>query len=351
MKRILAAIFVLILASISCQTLMPTEPPSATEMPLVIEATLVVETEPQVTSTPRPTPHPITCVDDSCLNACLVRIQDAISIGQIESLGGDYAGTEADLNLVTYKVKDGELGEPLILYAPQEFKSFQEDLETQQMVWDYASALLPPDELKWIGEYYIFTDNADNVLAWVSPRGEADRSSWQLAVDIIDAQEPVYLTYTLVHEFGHLLTLNTDQIPPSDFYFGWGQNPSFCKQYLDPNGCSTPDSYINHFYQAFWVNIFEEWRDTVEKVRADTDDEYFALVDEFYSRHENEFVRDYAASNIHEDMAESFTYFVLEPKPEGDSVIDQKIRFFYDFPEMVALRQQIIQNVCSYTAE
>ncbi|MBP8164499.1 MAG: hypothetical protein KAX86_03600, partial [Anaerolineales bacterium] len=185
MKRILAAIFVLILASISCQTLMPTEPPSATEMPLVSEATLVVETETQVTSTPRPTPHPITCVDDSCLNACLVRIQDAISIGQIESLGGDYAGTEADLNLVTYKVKDGELGEPLMLYAPQEFKSFQEDLETQQMVWDYASALLPPDELKWIGEYYIFTDNADNVLAWVSPRGEADRSSWQLAVDII----------------------------------------------------------------------------------------------------------------------------------------------------------------------
>jgi hypothetical protein len=42
-------------------------------------------------------------------------------------------------------------------------------------------------------------------------------------------------------------------------------------------------------------------------------------------------------------------YFVLEASPSGNLVFEQKIRFFYEFPELVALRKQIIQNVCSYT--
>ncbi len=35
-----------------------------------------------------------------------------------------------------------------------------------------------------------------------------------LAVDPQDAADPTELTYTLIHEYAHLLTLNEDQVPP-----------------------------------------------------------------------------------------------------------------------------------------
>ena len=50
---------------------------------------------------------------------------------------------------------------------------------------------------------------------------------------------------------------------------------------------------------------------------------------------------DYAATNPGEDIAESWTHFVINDKPSGDSIADQKVRFFYDYPELVELRDKI----------
>ena len=300
---------------------------------------------------PRPTPHPITCADDSCLNACLSRIDDVLETQKFNPIEGDYAGKNANLNLVIYQVKGGSLGEPNLLYIPKEFKTFQESFETQQLVWNYASAMLPPEQLKWISEFYIFTDGPENILAWVNSKDIFDRSHWQLGVDITDAEHPVYLTYTVTHEVGHLITLNTGQIPQTEFYSTWSQNPGTCSQFHLPEGCTNPDSYINLFYQQFWIDIFEEWREKVEQGSISSEDELDALVREFYEDHEDQFVRQYAATNIREDIAESFMHFVLGPNPGSNTLRNQKISFFYDFPELVALRKQIIQNVCSYTHE
>ncbi len=348
MKRLFTISFVLILASMACQFVLPNTP-VGTELPIATEAVSTVMIEPQAANTLRPTPVPITCSDNSCLNACLTRINSTLETHQFESLGGEYAGTSANLNLVVYKVEDGKLGEPDILYAPKEFKPFQEDFQAQQLVWRYASSLLPPEQLKLITEYDVFTDGASNVLAWVNVRDELDRSRWQLGVDIADSENPVDLTYTLIHEFGHLISLNSDQISQTDYYYGWNQNPATCSQFTSPEGCSKPNSYINGFYQKFWVNILDEWRKTVDQPQTKSDEEFRALVRDFYSKHEEQFVREYAATNIREDIAESFMHFVLDPKPTGKGIVDQKILFFYDFPELVAMRQQMIQNVCSYT--
>ena len=346
MKRLFPFSFILILASIACQTVLP-KTPLETEMPIATETVSTVTS----TNTPRPTPIPIICPDDTCLEACLTRINATLETHQFESLGGEYAGTSANLNLVVYKVKDGELGEPDTLYVPEEFKPFQEDFQAHELVWKYASSLLPPEQLGLITEYDVFTDGSSNVLAWVNIRNDLDRSRWQLGVDIADAENPVGLTYTLIHEFGHLISLNSDQIPQADFYYSWNQNPATCPQFTSPEGCSRPDSYINLFYQKFWADIFEEWRETVEKPNTNSDEEFYALVTDFYSKHEQLFVREYAATNIHEDIAESFMNFVIEPKPTGKDIVDQKILYFYDFPELVAMRQKMIQSVCSYIQE
>lgn len=304
---------------------------------------------PTTTRTPRPTLVPITCTDDSCLDACLTRINSALGTHEFEQIGGEYAGKEANLNLVVYKVENGELGKPALLFVPEEFKPFQEDLEAQLLVWNYVSALLPPEQLKWISEYDIFTDGPENILAWVNTRDIFDRAHWQLGIDITDAESPTDITYTLVHEFGHLITLNTDQIPYSTSYSTWSQNPATCGQFSLPEGCTNPVSYINLFYQRFWTRIFDEWLESVGTVNVNSDEELEDLVHAFYRKHEEQFVREYAATNLREDIAESFMYFVLEPRPRDGSIVSQKIKFFYDFPELVDMRKQMIQNMCSYT--
>ncbi|MEP0807479.1 MAG: hypothetical protein HRF47_18535 [Chloroflexota bacterium] len=322
---------------------------SSPNLPAATPLTPLAAENPAQTQPPKPAPTPITCTDETCLDACLTRINETLATGQSDAIGGEYANKDANFDLVVYKVKDGELGNPTVLYVPSEYKPFQQNLETQKAIWNYTSSLLPPDQLKWISEFFIFTDGPDNTLAWVDNRDILDRAHWQLGVDIVDAQNPIDLTYTLIHEFGHLLTLNTDQIPPSDSYSTWSQNPFNCPQFSLPEGCTSPDSYFNLFYQKFWADIFDDWLESVAEANVASDEEFDKLVEDFYYRYEDQFVGEYAATNIREDMAESFMYFVLEASPSGNLVFEQKIRFFYEFPELVALRKQIIQNVCSYT--
>ena len=65
---------------------------------------------------------------------------------------------------------------------------------------------------------------------------------------------------------------------------------------------------------------------------------------ERYREHPDEFVSEYAAGNMSEDFAETFSLFVLSDKPEDDSVASQKIRFFYDYEELVQRRDYIRKN-------
>jgi hypothetical protein len=96
------------------------------------------------------------------------------------------------------------------------------------------------------------------------------------------------------------------------------------------------------------VDIYDDWLETVYKADTNTEEEFRQAVRQFYEKHSEDFAREYAATNIKEDLAVSFEHFVLEPKPSGNGLVEQKILFYYDFPELVALRQQMIQSICSY---
>jgi hypothetical protein len=41
---------------------------------------------------------------------------------------------------------------------------------------------------------------------------------------------------------------------------------------------------------------------------------------------------------------------VLNRKPADDSIAHKKVLFFYSFPELVNLRNEIISNICTYAA-
>ncbi|MDP1716397.1 MAG: hypothetical protein Q8L41_16800 [Anaerolineales bacterium] len=55
---------------------------------------------------------------------------------------------------------------------------------------------------------------------------------------------------------------------------------------------------------------------------------------------------DCVAAHPAEDIAEAFAYFALSPKQTGNSIKEQKIAFFYEYPELVRARENILNEIC-----
>jgi hypothetical protein len=343
----------LLISSLACafvQNILTTPSPqmfTTTPSP-ILSPTLV----PTLSPGPVDNPEPITCKDGSCLQACLVRLEDVLQTGSFDSIGNSiYEEQGTEFNLVIYQVEGDTITDPVNLHVPSEYRKYQEDTDAHLRVWEFYVAMVPDELRTYVNEFVIFTDSGQgNTVAWVAPSA-TEETLWRVGIDLLDSDYPPDLADTLVHETAHLLTLNVSQIPyDENYYYYNGRDQKFvqCDQYAN-GGCSLPDSYINLFYERFWRDSFHEWWELEQEAQnAATDDEYFEALEQFYDKHRDWFINDYAATHIEEDMAESFAYFVLHPKPSGNSIYEQKINFYYEFPELVEYRQQIIEGLCSY---
>jgi hypothetical protein len=272
------------------------------------------------------------------------------SIVQAGTTTQSYELPDEESLLVTYPVQGNELGTPLFEAVPSELSDEQANVPAQQAIWSYFAQLIPERNREFLTEFSVLTDGKDNLLAAVA-QSESDPAHWRLEVDIADAQDYENLTFTLIHEFGHLLTLNEDQVSPSMAVFNNPHDPAvrsqeaaMCQSFFPNEGCSKRDSYINQFYQQFWSDKYNEWYE-VETIQ----DEYlyYTRLNEFYEKYQDQFVTEYAPTNPGEDIAETWAYFVLTPKPQGSTIAEQKVLFFYGYPELVELRQEIITNLCN----
>ena len=90
------------------------------------------------------------------------------------------------------------------------------------------------------------------------------------------------------------------------------------------------DGFLYKFVERFYKNIY-----------ADTDWESKDL----YTERPDEFVSIEAAQSREIDLQSCFVAFVTEDKPLGNSIAEQKIRFFYDFPELVQIRENLRTNI------
>lgn len=252
--------------------------------------------------------------------------------------------------LVTYQISSNEIKNPSYENVSGDLQSYQDDNAAHQQIWEYFVTLIPSDERIGLEEFMIVTDGESNGLAAVTQTAY-DPSLWSLEVDIVDSSGKLNLTYTLIHEYAHLLTLGPEQVTPSEAVFNnpddddiYYNEVSDCPDYFPGEGCSQPNSYINAFFNRFWADIHEEWQDIN---LIEDDDTYYEALDDFYYKYENQFVTDYASTNPEEDIAEAFTFFVLSPRPNGDTIAEEKILFFYEYPELVQLRDEITTGICS----
>ena len=338
---------VLVLSTLACR--------AATRLVIPDTPTPLPTATATMTATPTPTSLPTftpTVIYEAACPAVVEGILNTVtSKVDISGTGSDHKiEGEAGIALITYAVVNDKISSPHIESVPDELQDERDDRATHEVIWEYYASIVPPAEREFVSEFAIFTDGRGNHLAAVSPTFP-DPEQWSLQVDILDAESDHELTYTLIHEQGHLLTLNAEQVPPSKQIFKFPSNETVyrkeveaCPQYFAGEGCSQPDSYINQFFERFWTQLYDEW----EQIDLEEDrDTRRALLKDFYRTYKDQFLSDYAPTSPVEDIAESWTFFLLSPKPELNSIASEKILFFYEYPELIELRTQMLKNICA----
>jgi hypothetical protein len=288
---------------------------------------------------------------------CAVTMTEVIASaqGDVYNMQGatDYSEPDSS-SLATYSVQGDAITNPIFDSVPNDLKDEQKDVALQNEGWKIFTNLIPPQDRQMVAQYNVFTDGYSNTLAAVD-QTQTDPSKWILEIDIADLEDKDALLFTMIHEYAHILTLNASQVTPDQEIVDDPTNMDLqaskaaaCPYYFTGTGCSYPNSYIDAFYNRFWVDINDEWQ-KIDALQYGTEDltPYYDALYKFYKAHQDQFLDDYSTTHPDEDIAESFAYFVFSPKPTGSSTKDQKILFFYEYPELINLRQSIIQSSCS----
>ena len=258
---------------------------------------------------------------------------------------------DSEYTLVTYTVNGDTILDPVYNSVPNNLREYQQDSVAQEKIWNFITWVIPADQRKMVTGLVFYTDGSGESLGAVEQTESP--SYWKFEMDLIDGGNFPVMATTVMHEFAHLLTLNDVQIsiaepvfenPDDQQIYDW--EAATCPNYFILEGCSKADSYLSTFFNRFWPDIYTEW----QAVDAETDQDVLdQKLSQFYQDHAGQFVTEYAATSPSEDIAETFMVFIFVPRTAGMTIADQKIQFFYEYPELVALREQILSNLCTYT--
>lgn len=219
--------------------------------------------------------------------------------------------------------EDDDLGPVEVYDVSWEATLSPEPTAAAAAVWDMWLRIVTPEVAgAVILDFRVGDSTESDTMAFVVQSD--DPALWTLAANLAYADDQDLLLSTLVHEYAHVISLSPGQIDPY---------ASSCDTLSLDEGCALPDSAIDEFDREFWSGFGP---DAPDPTNADADVAY-----EFYLAHEEDFVSDYAATNVVEDFAESFMTFVLEGEPSGDSVVARKLLFFWDRPDYVDIRDHV----------
>ncbi len=315
--------------------------------------TLIVERDVYLYPTPTLNAQ---CNDAECLNMCIARLPqfDLPPIENKYELSQQVQGYE----LVRYRLNEqtGQMEQVALPSVPEYLRPFQTDSQAHLRIWEYFSSIFPQNADTRV-TYMTVSMNAapEHYSASVQYLG----GHWRLHINLYDLYRADYVITVLAHEYAHLLTLNDTQV--DDRYTEYGLDSDETELYAARNACkgaffngyqcTRADSYLNAFGKRFWSGeLYDAW--VAAFVKADNDAKtYKTMIDDFYNAHSDQFLSPYAATNPREDIAVAWEEFILKPKPQGTSIAEQKVLFFYEYPELVELRRTIIQGVCRHALE
>jgi hypothetical protein len=167
-------------------------------------------------------------------------------------------------------------------------------------MWEIVDALWPDDLRGELVQLSVVREEPRGLVGVVHPSATG---GWILSLDAADLDDRSLLEETIVHELSHVLTLEAT-------VFTFNQEDD-CEGVVMALGCAAPGTVLAEFAARFWPGDV-----------ADDDPAHF--------------VNDYAASAAHEDLAETFTAWVLG-WPVEDAVIEAKIDMLAADPALAAL--------------
>jgi hypothetical protein len=180
-------------------------------------------------------------------------------------------------------------------------------------LWALVSATLPDGAVQSIRQLNVVSDGRDGTLGMVH-RSSVTVGSWVLSIDPAEADD--VLVATLVHEYAHMLTLGTDDLTSN------AASKNSCDGIRIEIGCAQHGSALEAWHDEFWA-------DSPEPAPTDT----------------RKFVSAYAASSVHEDLAESFMAWTLDQVTRPSVAVRARFAFFASRPEFVAARDAILAKL------
>lgn len=217
-------------------------------------------------------------------------------------------------------------------------------VELLETFWYVFSSLIPQEERSMLRELTWMDTGNDYVFAVGFAEDDFHGLSLKFPTNV-DHYRGAYKSL-LIHEFGHMLTLNAEQLQIDETLLVsgdddvWTQAEEECATYFVSWGCLQENSYLFAYYQAYWEDIYEEY----EAINWEDETDY----ENFFFSYEDRFFNSYQGTSPGEDIAEAFTFFVMEQKEdekEMDEMKYEKIAFFYDYDELVELRTDILENI------
>jgi hypothetical protein len=264
-----------------------------------------------------------------CRFECSTEAECASIQAQIDTelgqLSDEYVATSK--NFSETPIKDSAGAEATYSVTPVEKITLASGTQSKAHTdaWELFSQIVPDEFTNKYVDLYEAQNNAkDDTLAYVQDHG--GKFSFGVNFGTYGKEGKRDDVLTLVHEFTHILTLNDSQVEAG--------NAGACGALYDTgDGCALKNSYLQKFVENYWSK-----KDIREAQKGDAS----AL----YTQKPEDFVTEYAATSPEEDIAESFALFVLDTKPEiTDSAAKQKISFFYQYPELTAVRAEMRRSV------
>lgn len=156
---------------------------------------------------------------------------------------------------------------------------------------------------------YRGTTAFDAFVETIPPQHE----TWLYATheDMLSEPEAVWNTELIVHELGHVVSL--DPVPKLHAVQYYA-----CVGFQAVPVCPPEDSFLGQFINTFWSD---------GQIQAVTQAHKTDRLTAYYQAHDDAFVSEYAVTAPEEDFAESFMFYVLGKQPVGVRA-KEKIAFF-----------------------
>jgi hypothetical protein len=186
-------------------------------------------------------------------------------------------------------------------------------------VWEIVDGIWPVEQRAALAQLSVVRESPRGLVGVVHPSATG---GWILSLDVADLEDRALIEETIVHELSHVVTLDRE-------VFTFGENEG-CAGTAIELGCAATGSVLADFADRFWPGDTGLGNTSGE----DTGD----------------FVNDYASTSAHEDLAETFTAWVLGWPVDGE-VVDAKMQMLAADPELAALADSLRSLLVARTTD